>query len=176
MYNSIHIHSASFNEKRASWNSTWLLIHIFYMNFQRPYGMNTECQMWSIRSHIPIDYMNRIQVYNCSWNQRKMRNGNWWKKLCFPCTVLNSIRVDDWTADFSVISSNVRKRTVSHENDSYQWRIYIVKFWTPPTPGAQILSISCSFWEIWTWMIQLESIENDYIRILKSQYYKQMSS
>ena len=27
-----------------------------------------------------------------------------------------------------------------------QWRIYIVKFWTPP-PGVQILSISCSFWE-----------------------------
>ena len=27
-----------------------------------------------------------------------------------------------------------------------QWRIYIVKFWTPP--GVQILSISCSFWEI----------------------------
>ena len=26
-----------------------------------------------------------------------------------------------------------------------QWRIYIVKFWTPP--GVQILSISCSFWE-----------------------------
>ena len=30
-----------------------------------------------------------------------------------------------------------------------QWRIYIVKFWTrPPSPGVQILSISCSFWEI----------------------------
>ena len=31
----------------------------------------------------------------------------------------------------------------------YQWRIYIVKFWTcAPPPGVQILSISCSFWEI----------------------------
>ena len=30
-----------------------------------------------------------------------------------------------------------------------QWRIYIVKFWTrAPPPGVQILSISCSFWEI----------------------------
>ena len=31
-----------------------------------------------------------------------------------------------------------------------QWRIYIVKFWTraPPPLGVQILSISCSFWEI----------------------------
>ena len=26
------------------------------------------------------------------------------------------------------------------------WRIYIVKFWMCP-PGAQILSISCNFWE-----------------------------
>ena len=26
-----------------------------------------------------------------------------------------------------------------------QWRIYILKFWTPP--GVQILSILCSFWE-----------------------------
>ena len=31
---------------------------------------------------------------------------------------------------------------------SQQWRIYIVKFWTRAPPGAQILSISCSFWEI----------------------------
>ena len=33
---------------------------------------------------------------------------------------------------------------------TYQWRIYIVKFWTrapPPPRGVQILSISCSFWE-----------------------------
>ena len=30
--------------------------------------------------------------------------------------------------------------------------------------------------DFWTWMIQLESIEHDYIRMLKFQYYKQMSS
>ena len=29
----------------------------------------------------------------------------------------------------------------------FQWRIYIVKFWTRAPPGVQILSISCSFWE-----------------------------
>ena len=29
-----------------------------------------------------------------------------------------------------------------------QWRIYIVKFWTCAPLGVQILSISCSFWEI----------------------------
>ena len=29
----------------------------------------------------------------------------------------------------------------------YQWRIYIVKFFTRAPPGVQILSISCSFWE-----------------------------
>ena len=32
-------------------------------------------------------------------------------------------------------------------SNNIQWRIYIVKFWTRPPPGVQILSISCSFWE-----------------------------
>ena len=30
-----------------------------------------------------------------------------------------------------------------------QWRMYMVKLWMPPYLGVQILSISCSFWEIW---------------------------
>ena len=29
----------------------------------------------------------------------------------------------------------------------WQWRIYIVNFWTCVPPPVQILSISCSFWE-----------------------------
>ena len=43
-----------------------------------------------------------------------------------------------------------------------------------------LLRRSLNFCSYTTWfldlMIQLESIEHDYIRILKSQYYKQMSS
>ena len=38
------------------------------------------------------------------------------------------------------------KKTI-HVFGRKQWRIYIVKFWTRPPPGVQILSISCSFWE-----------------------------
>ena len=42
-------------------------------------------------------------------------------------------------------SSLVKKRKLL--SVSFQWRIYIVKFWTRAPLEGQILSISCSFWE-----------------------------
>ena len=35
-----------------------------------------------------------------------------------------------------------------HSHACLQWQIYIVKFWMRAPLGVQILSISCSFWEI----------------------------
>ena len=43
----------------------------------------------------------------------------------------------------------LKNKRLEPKHYPYQWRIYIVKFSArPPPPGVQILSISCSFWEI----------------------------
>ena len=58
-----------------------------------------------------------------------------------------SIASDHWV-DGEVVSLFLSYEFVllSDQNSS-QWRIYIVKFWTHAPPQVQILSISCSFWE-----------------------------
>ena len=59
---------------------------------------------------------------------------------------LNPISIN---ADWSTCLPLHCQQVLSFINYPYQWRIYIVKFWTRPSPhpGVQILSISCSFGE-----------------------------
>ena len=70
---------------------------------------------------------------------------------CIRCTRCIVHAVDAWCIECMVHGGGctVHGTWGTCMVQGVQWQIYIVKFWMcAPPPGVQILSISCSFWEI----------------------------
>ena len=79
------------------------------------------------------------------WESPKIMN------IAFMYFAFSDLILDSHTMFWIFYHSSIKLQSNLLKPCPYQWRIYIVKFWTrpPPPPRFQILSISCSFGKIW---------------------------